>query len=80
MFYDCEYPRWSLIFILPNAIFFYFLFSEFYDKAYTDKNKKRDDEAKAVTNGKPANGLTQNGTGKPVTNGQPVANGKSKSA
>ncbi|XP_014209391.1 elongation of very long chain fatty acids protein 7 [Copidosoma floridanum] len=36
----CEYPRWSLIIILPNAIFFYLLFSEFYNKAYVDTKKK----------------------------------------
>ncbi|XP_063989125.1 very long chain fatty acid elongase 7 isoform X1 [Diachasmimorpha longicaudata] len=45
--YDCDYPRWSLILILPNVAFFYFLFSDFYKKAYVpDKSKKN-----ARTNG-----------------------------
>ncbi|XP_015607876.1 elongation of very long chain fatty acids protein AAEL008004 [Cephus cinctus] len=35
LIYDCEYPRWSLILILPNVMFFYFLFSDFYNKAYS---------------------------------------------
>lgn len=34
LFHDCDYPKWSLIFILPNASFFYFLFSDFYNKTY----------------------------------------------
>ncbi|KAK4875914.1 hypothetical protein RN001_012336 [Aquatica leii] len=46
LFYDCGYPRWSMFFTLPNAIFFYYLFSDFYNKAYTDESK-----AKAVKNG-----------------------------
>ncbi|KAF5298124.1 hypothetical protein FQA39_LY02548 [Lamprigera yunnana] len=32
--YDCGYPRWTVFFTLPNAIFFYYLFSDFYNKAY----------------------------------------------
>ncbi|XP_034945960.1 elongation of very long chain fatty acids protein 7 isoform X2 [Chelonus insularis] len=46
LFYDCAYPRWSLILILPNAMFFYFLFADFYKKAYVPdiaKTKKNDD-------------------------------------
>ncbi|KAG8291967.1 hypothetical protein J6590_048928 [Homalodisca vitripennis] len=34
LIYDCEYPRFSLILILPNAVFFYYLFNDFYNKAY----------------------------------------------
>ncbi|KAJ4442275.1 hypothetical protein ANN_12142, partial [Periplaneta americana] len=40
LFHDCEYPRWSLFFILPNAIFFYYLFNDFYGKAYESSRKK----------------------------------------
>lgn len=31
---DCGYPRWSVCFTLPNAIFFYMLFNDFYKKTY----------------------------------------------
>ncbi|XP_016845633.1 elongation of very long chain fatty acids protein AAEL008004 isoform X2 [Nasonia vitripennis] len=96
LIYDCEYPKWSLVFILPNAIFFYFLFSEFYNKAYTPeqqaaydaaKKKKNDDAAAAaatLTNGK-ANGVPQNGRivqngNGSVANGKSSVNGKTKSA
>lgn len=41
LFYDCQYPRWSLYFILPNAIFFYYLFSDFYKKAYCEQNQNQ---------------------------------------
>ncbi|XP_054274999.1 elongation of very long chain fatty acids protein 7-like [Macrosteles quadrilineatus] len=37
LIYDCEYPRFSLFFILPNAIFFYYLFNDFYNKAYPER-------------------------------------------
>ena len=40
LFHDCGYPRWSLFFTLPNAIFFYYLFSDFYYKAYNTNKKK----------------------------------------
>jgi len=40
LFHDCGYPRWSLFFTLPNAIFFYYLFSDFYYKAYGTNKKK----------------------------------------
>lgn len=34
---DCGYPRWSVFFTMPNAIFFYFLFNDFYQKSYKKK-------------------------------------------
>lgn len=37
---DCGYPRWSVFFTLPNAIFFYFLFNDFYRKSYKIKTNK----------------------------------------
>lgn len=30
LYTDCGYPRWSVCFTLPNAIFFYMLFNDFY--------------------------------------------------
>lgn len=44
LIYDCEYPRWSLLLILPNVTFFYFLFFDFYKKAYVPQDKKKDDD------------------------------------
>lgn len=41
LFYDCDYPRWTMYFILPNAIFFYYLFSDFYRKAYIEQQTQR---------------------------------------
>ncbi|KAJ8932809.1 hypothetical protein NQ314_014513, partial [Rhamnusium bicolor] len=40
LFRDCGYPRWSVVLTLPNAIFFYYLFFDFYKKAYVKKEKK----------------------------------------
>ncbi|KAK2580415.1 hypothetical protein KPH14_006166 [Odynerus spinipes] len=39
--HDCGYPRWSVILTLPNAIFFYFLFNDFYKNAYKDRNARK---------------------------------------
>ncbi|XP_051165681.1 elongation of very long chain fatty acids protein AAEL008004 isoform X2 [Leptopilina boulardi] len=41
LFHDCDYPKWSLIFILPNASFFYFLFSDFYNKTYIPQKQQK---------------------------------------
>ncbi|XP_058452859.1 elongation of very long chain fatty acids protein AAEL008004 [Malaya genurostris] len=38
---DCGYPRWSVCFTLPNAIFFYMLFNDFYKKTYGIKRAAR---------------------------------------
>ncbi|KAI4460642.1 fatty acid acyl transferase-related [Holotrichia oblita] len=53
LLYDCGFPRWSTVFTLPNAIFFYYLFSDFYKKAYTPDSPKNDKNANEI-NGKPA--------------------------
>ncbi|XP_061728853.1 elongation of very long chain fatty acids protein AAEL008004-like isoform X2 [Cydia pomonella] len=45
LFYDCGFPRWTLVFTLPNSIFFYYLFYDFYYKAY--KTPKADAEKNA---------------------------------
>lgn len=38
LYTDCNYPRWSVCFTLPNAVFFYFLFNDFYKKSYKKNN------------------------------------------
>lgn len=57
LFYDCDYPKWSLILILPNVLFFYFLFSDFYNNTYKSNEKhskvlqeKETEIAKTVSN------------------------------
>lgn len=50
LFYDCGYPRWTVCFTLPNAIFFYYLFNDFYGKAYRKNEAKKE-------NGKISNGV-----------------------
>ncbi|XP_063230861.1 very long chain fatty acid elongase 7 [Bacillus rossius redtenbacheri] len=40
--YDCGFPRWSVFFTLPNAIFFYYLFSDFYCREYEKPRTKKD--------------------------------------
>lgn len=63
LFYDCGYPRWTVAFTLPNSIFFYYLFYDFYYKAYgTPEEQKR---AKELANGiHKTNGKVPNGTDK----------------
>ncbi|CAH2107717.1 unnamed protein product [Euphydryas editha] len=69
LFYDCGYPRWSVVFTLPNSIFFYYLFYDFYYKAYgkpgdkknETENKKAISEHNSKSNGI-ANGVkSENG-------------------
>ncbi|XP_026282366.1 elongation of very long chain fatty acids protein AAEL008004 [Frankliniella occidentalis] len=33
-FYDCGFPRFTLVLTLPNSVYFYYLFKDFYQKAY----------------------------------------------
>ncbi|CAF4756039.1 unnamed protein product [Pieris macdunnoughi] len=61
LFYECGYPRWSVVFTLPNSIFFYYLFYDFYYKAYGKPVKKA-----MVANGS-ANESKTNGLS--ITNG-----------
>ncbi|XP_075144718.1 ELOVL fatty acid elongase stuck in traffic [Haematobia irritans] len=37
LYTECNYPRWSVCFTLPNAVFFFFLFKDFYQKSYQNK-------------------------------------------
>lgn len=41
----CDYPIVSLYFTLPNAIFFIYLFNDFYVKSYKQRNAKAKLEA-----------------------------------
>lgn len=43
---DCGYPRWSVCFTMPNAIFFYFLFNNFYQKSYKGDEPVKSEKAK----------------------------------
>ncbi|XP_076618224.1 very long chain fatty acid elongase AAEL008004-like isoform X2 [Colletes latitarsis] len=66
LFYDCDYPKWSLILILPNVMFFYFLFADFYTHAYKRGEKKmrsKEGNENGVAK-QTANGNAQNGKGK----------------
>lgn len=47
LYTDCGYPRWSVFFTLPNAIFFYMLFNNFYKKSYVPPTKTRDSIGKS---------------------------------
>ncbi|RZC38882.1 elongation of very long chain fatty acids protein -like, partial [Asbolus verrucosus] len=40
LFYDCGFPKWVVLFTLPNAIFFYYLFDNFYNHAYKTEKRK----------------------------------------
>ncbi|XP_033335529.1 stuck in traffic [Megalopta genalis] len=68
LFYDCDYPKWSLFFILPNAIFFYFLFADFYDVSYQHQRDRKGSRPCSTKETDPAtqtdNGRLQNGKGK----------------
>ncbi|XP_050310219.1 elongation of very long chain fatty acids protein AAEL008004 [Anthonomus grandis grandis] len=45
LFFDCGFPRWTLVLTLPNAIFFYYLFNEFYKDSY-EKPKVANNKSK----------------------------------
>lgn len=58
IYHDCGYPRWSLCFTGPNAIFFYYLFWDFYHKAYRkDENTKAISNSESSSDKKMANGV-----------------------
>ncbi|KAF7413396.1 hypothetical protein HZH68_001885 [Vespula germanica] len=57
LLYDCGYPRWSVVLTLPNAIFFYLLFSDFYKMAYEPDRRKK---STTTANGK----IESNGIGR----------------
>lgn len=79
-FYDCGYPRWSMCFTLPNAIFFYYLFNDFYKKAYNisddPKEKRRiKDKSSSEKVYKKTDGDTQEETSNILENGKLHQNG-----
>lgn len=41
LFADCDYPKWSVCIVMPNAVFFYYLFMDFYRKAYCVPNERK---------------------------------------
>lgn len=57
LYTDCGYPRWSVCFTLPNAIFFYMLFNDFAQKTY----KKPRDGLTRDQNGNANGSLCANG-------------------
>lgn len=71
LFYDCGYPRWSVVFTLPNSIFFYYLFYDFYYKAYGKPDKKKD---KLKTANGHVNGIKQENGYLKIGNGVPNGN------
>ncbi|GAB0088752.1 Elongation of very long chain fatty acids protein [Sergentomyia squamirostris] len=57
LYTDCGYPRWSVCFTLPNAIFFYMLFNDFALKTY----KKPREVTSRDQNGNANGSLSANG-------------------
>ncbi|XP_044267409.1 elongation of very long chain fatty acids protein [Tribolium madens] len=52
LFYDCGYPRWSVFFTLPNAVFFYYLFDNFYKQSYKyGKRIEKNEKSNGIQNG-----------------------------
>lgn len=50
LYTDCGYPRWSVCFTLPNAIFFYMLFNDFYQRSYQRRLAKQKELANEALN------------------------------
>ncbi|EEB10552.1 elongation of very long chain fatty acids protein, putative [Pediculus humanus corporis] len=48
LFTDCNYPKFSIFFVFPNAWFFLYLFNDFYVKAY--RRKKYDENSGKLNN------------------------------
>ncbi|CAG9759460.1 unnamed protein product [Ceutorhynchus assimilis] len=45
--FDCDFPKWTVLLTLPNAIFFYYLFNDFYKQSY-DAPKKDDKQKEKI--------------------------------
>uniref|UniRef100_A0A0A9WP81 Elongation of very long chain fatty acids protein n=1 Tax=Lygus hesperus TaxID=30085 RepID=A0A0A9WP81_LYGHE len=58
---NCNYPKWSVIIVLPNAIFFYYLFYDFYEKAYGPSEPAKTKENGVEANGKVVESTVANG-------------------
>lgn len=63
-FYDCDYPKFSMIFVLPNAIFFYLLFADYYNKSYTPDERPGDKPKSKLTDKQIQSGKVPNGKSK----------------
>jgi elongation of very long chain fatty acids protein 7 len=60
LYTDCGYPRWSVFFTLPNAVFFLMLFYDFYKKSYANIIDRRSKAAENLKlHDKTANGFLQ---------------------
>ncbi|GBP83467.1 hypothetical protein EVAR_65113_1 [Eumeta japonica] len=51
VFYDCGFPRWTVVLTLPNAVFFYYLFRDFYVKIYNIGKSKDGRQKGRLDNG-----------------------------
>jgi len=58
LFIDCNYPRAFVWFIGMHAVMFFFLFKDFYNQAYSKKEKKK---IQAMTNGHSNGHIKHNG-------------------
>ncbi|KAL0109567.1 hypothetical protein PUN28_014551 [Cardiocondyla obscurior] len=69
LFNDCDYPKWSVVLVLPNAMFFYFLFSDFYNNAYAPK-KENGVVVPSIQNSTKANGNAEKVSSYKIPNGK----------
>lgn len=75
LYTDCGYPRWTVCFTMPNAVFFYLLFNDFYKKSYNKpvavktSEKKNNNVRQPLTNG-------QNGECKEYNNNNIIKQGQ----
>lgn len=56
LFTECNYPQLFVYWVLSYAVIFFFLFADFYRKAYQPKSKKSPSDSNGVTNGVVTNG------------------------
>ncbi|XP_063697842.1 very long chain fatty acid elongase 7-like [Culicoides brevitarsis] len=50
MVFDCGFPKWIMVVAVPNSVFFYGLFRDFYNKAYNQKQERENKARKALAN------------------------------
>ncbi|XP_037807392.1 elongation of very long chain fatty acids protein [Lucilia sericata] len=60
LYTDCNYPRWTVCFTLPNAIFFYFLFNDFYKKSYKKNNLENEKPSDLFANNNNNDSMVKN--------------------
>ncbi|CRK86858.1 CLUMA_CG000683, isoform A [Clunio marinus] len=76
LYTDCGYPRWSVCFTMPNAIFFYMLFNDFYKKSYKKKGKAGKANANGKIQNSKSNGHITHDINHNVTDTKPSENKK----